>query len=158
MHIADDEIPLTAMFKTNPYLEGAIMTGTARPALWGITRVSKESIFSDLNNLQVITTTSEKYTDCFGFTEEEGFAALDECGLSSKKQEVKYGMMDLPLANIRQVNLSKHIPPFFCICCKKRIQGEHLEGVYRRAGGGHSQLHYRPQCDGKADGEKVWDQ
>ena len=42
-------------FKTNPYLERAVMTG--------ITRISKESIFSDLNNLEVITTTSEKYAD-----------------------------------------------------------------------------------------------
>ncbi len=72
---------LNATFKTNPYLERAIMTG--------ITRVSKESIFSDLNNLQVITTTSEKYMDSFGFTEEEVFAALDEYGWSAKKQEVK---------------------------------------------------------------------
>ena len=70
-----------AAFKTNPYLERAIMTG--------ITRVSKESIFSDLNNLKVVTTTSEKYADCFGFREEEVFAALDEYGLSSKKQEVR---------------------------------------------------------------------
>lgn len=68
-------------FKTNPYLERAIMTG--------ITRVSKESIFSDLNNLRVITTTSDKYTDCFGFTEPEVFAALDEYGLSECKQQVK---------------------------------------------------------------------
>ena len=68
-------------FKTNPYLERAIMTG--------ITRVSKESIFSDLNNLEVVTTTSKKYADCFGFTEEEVFAALDEYGLSEKKEEVK---------------------------------------------------------------------
>ncbi len=68
-------------FKTNPYLERAMMTG--------ITRVSKESIFSDLNNLKVVTTTSEKYSDCFGFTEEEVFAALDEYGLSEKKEEVK---------------------------------------------------------------------
>ena len=65
------------------------MTGTVYPALSGITRVSKESIFSDLNNLEVITTTSEKYADCFGFREEEVFAALDEYGLSEKKQEVK---------------------------------------------------------------------
>ena len=70
-----------ATFKTNPYLERAIMTG--------ITRVSKESIFSDLNNLQVITTTSGKYMDCFGFTEEEVFASIDEYGLSEKRQEVK---------------------------------------------------------------------
>ncbi len=65
-----------AAFKTNPYLERAIMTG--------ITRVSKESIFSDLNNLEVITTTSDKYADAFGFTEAEVFAAMDEQGLTDK--------------------------------------------------------------------------
>lgn len=70
-----------ATFKTNPYLERALMTGIAR--------VSKESIFSDLNNLEVVTTTAEKYEDCFGFTEEEVFASLDEFGLSDKKGEVK---------------------------------------------------------------------
>ena len=70
-----------ASFKTNPYLERAIMTG--------ITRVSKESIFSDLNNLRVVTTTSNLYADCFGFTEKEVFAALDEYGMSDKKDEVK---------------------------------------------------------------------
>ena len=70
-----------AAFKTNPYLERAVMTG--------ITRVSKESIFSDLNNLEVVTVSSEKYADSFGFTEEEVFAALDEHGLSDRKQEVK---------------------------------------------------------------------
>ena len=68
-------------FKTNPYLERAIMTG--------ITRVSKESIFSDLNNLKVITVTSDEYSKCFGFTEDEVFAALDEQGLSSEKEKVK---------------------------------------------------------------------
>ena len=55
----------------------------------GITRVSKESIFSDLNNLEVVTTTSDKYATAFGFTEEEVFAALDECGLGTEKEEVK---------------------------------------------------------------------
>ena len=68
-------------FKTNPWLERAIMTG--------ITRVSKESIFSDLNNLKVVTTTSDEYAESFGFTEQEVFDALDEYGLSDKKQEVK---------------------------------------------------------------------
>ncbi len=68
-------------FKTNPYLERAIMTG--------ITRVSKESIFSDLNNLKVVTVTSEKYEDSFGFTEKEVFAALDKFGLSDQKKLVK---------------------------------------------------------------------
>ena len=69
-----------ATFKTNPCLERAIMTG--------ITRVSKESIFSDLNNLKVVTTTSNEYADSFGFTEEEVFAAMDECGCI-EKEEVK---------------------------------------------------------------------
>ena len=68
-------------FKTNPWLERAVMTG--------LTRISKESIFSDLNNLKVVTTTSDEYATSFGFTEEEVFAALEECGLSEKKADVK---------------------------------------------------------------------
>ena len=68
-------------FKTNSYLERALMTG--------ITRVSKESIFSDLNHLTVVTSTSEMYADCFGFTEEEVFAALDEYSMQDKRTEVK---------------------------------------------------------------------
>lgn len=69
-------------FKTNPWLERGIMTG--------ITRVSKESIFSDLNNLKVVTTTSEEYATSFGFTETEVFSALEECGLDKEKKMVKY--------------------------------------------------------------------
>lgn len=72
---------LNSTFKTNPYLERAIMTG--------ITRVSKESIFSDLNNLEVVTTTSKKYEDKFGFTQEEVIKALKEYDLEDKKEEVK---------------------------------------------------------------------
>ncbi len=71
-----------AAFKTNPYLERGIMTG--------ITRVSKESIFSDLNNLKVITSTSDEYADAFGFTEEEVFAAMDERGLTQKDNVKKW--------------------------------------------------------------------
>ena len=71
-----------AAFKTNPWLERAIMTG--------ITRVSKESIFSDLNHLKVVTTTSKEYADSFGFTEKEVFEALEECGLASEKARVKH--------------------------------------------------------------------
>lgn len=70
-----------AAFKTNPYLERAIMTG--------ITRVSKESVFSDLNNLEVVTATSDKYADCFGFTEEEVFSALNEYNLAEEMHDVK---------------------------------------------------------------------
>lgn len=56
----------------------------------GITRVSKESIFSDLNHLKVVTTTSKEYADSFGFTEKEVFDALEECGLASEKARVKH--------------------------------------------------------------------
>lgn len=68
-------------FKTNPYLERALMTG--------ITRISKESIFSDLNNLTVVTTTSDAYADCFGFTPQEVHNALEEYGLLNNKDKVK---------------------------------------------------------------------
>lgn len=72
---------LNASFKTNPWMERGILTG--------ITRVSKESVFSDLNNLEVVTTTSEKYCTAFGFTEQEVFASLEECGLAKEKHQVK---------------------------------------------------------------------
>ena len=70
-----------ATFKTNPYLERALMTG--------ITRVSKESIFSDLNNLNVVTTTSKEYEDSFGFTEEEVYNALEVYNMADEKEKVK---------------------------------------------------------------------
>jgi len=68
-------------FKTNNYLERAIMTG--------ITRISKESIFSDLNNLKVDTMTNARYDTDFGFTAEEVSEALDKYDLSQKKDDVK---------------------------------------------------------------------
>ena len=57
-------------FKANPYMERAIMIG--------ITSMSKETMFSDFHNLNIITTTSDKYVDSFGFTEKEVFEQLDE--------------------------------------------------------------------------------
>jgi len=68
-------------FKENKALNRAILTG--------ITRVAKESIFSGLNNLEIVTITDEKYAKCFGFTEEETFNALNMYGLADKKEEVK---------------------------------------------------------------------
>ena len=70
-----------AAFKTNPHLERAIMTG--------ITRISKESIFSDLNNLSVVTSTSDMYAESFGFTEDEVYTALKEYGIEQQMPEVK---------------------------------------------------------------------
>lgn len=68
-------------FKTNPFLYKALMTG--------ITRISKESIFSDLNNLEVVTTTSDKYADAFGFTQDEVSGALAEFGMSDMEERVR---------------------------------------------------------------------
>lgn len=69
-------------FKTNSHLYRGIITG--------ITRISKESIFSDLNNLDVVTTTSNEYALSFGFTEEEVFQALEDVGLGKEKENVKH--------------------------------------------------------------------
>ncbi len=84
-----------ASFKTNPYLDRAIMTG--------ITRVSKESIFSDLNNLEVVTTTSEKYADVFGFTQKEVASALSEYGLSEEESAVKEWYDGFCFGNVKNI-------------------------------------------------------
>ena len=81
-------------FKTNPWLERGIMTG--------ITRISKESIFSDLNNLEVVTTTSNKYADVFGFTEQEVFAAMDVFG-RTEKEKVKYWYDGFVFGELRDI-------------------------------------------------------
>ena len=82
-------------FKTNPYLERGIMTG--------ITRVSKESIFSDLNNLKVVTTTSMEYATSFGFTEKEVFEALDDANMPNEKIEVKEWYDGFTFGNIKDI-------------------------------------------------------
>ena len=84
-----------ATFKTNPYLLRGLITG--------ITRISKESIFSDLNNLAVVTTTSEAYATQFGFTEEEVFRALDSVGLGTEKQGVKEWYDGFTFGNVRDI-------------------------------------------------------
>lgn len=81
-------------FKTNPYLERGVLTG--------ITRVSKESMFSDLNNLNVVTTTSDEYASCFGFTEDEVFSAMDEFHLTNK-DEVKSWYDGFTMGNVRDI-------------------------------------------------------
>lgn len=86
---------LNATFKDNPDLERGIMTG--------ITRVSQESIFSGLNHLKVITTTSNEYADCFGFTKEEVLNALKEYGLEDRQNEVKKWYDGFCFGNIRDI-------------------------------------------------------
>lgn len=67
-----------ATFKTNPFYTKAFLTG--------ITRVSKESLFSDLNNIEIVTTSSDPYATAFGFTEQEVFAAMNMYGYTNKAQ------------------------------------------------------------------------
>ncbi len=83
-----------ATFKTNPYLERAVMTG--------ITRVSKESMFSDMNNLNVVTMTSNEYASCFGFTEREVFTALDEFQITDKG-EVKQWYDGFTIGDLKDI-------------------------------------------------------
>lgn len=68
-------------FKTNSSMERAVLTG--------VTRVSKESLFSGLNNPDVSSVLSEKYETCFGFTESEVKASLLEYHLSDQFEEVR---------------------------------------------------------------------
>ncbi len=82
-------------FKTNPYMERALLTG--------ITRISRESIFSDLNNLVVVTATSRMYADSFGFTQQEVFEALDSRGLGEKKEEVKQWYDGFTFGRLRDI-------------------------------------------------------
>lgn len=92
-----------ATFKTNPYLDRAIMTGITTAEYSAVRKfakqtsngsalaetISKESMFSDLNNLRIVSTTSNMYETCFEFTEDEVFKALDEVGISDRKEDVK---------------------------------------------------------------------
>ena len=92
-----------ATFKTNPYQDRAIMTGITTAEYSAVRKfakqtsngsalaetISKESMFSDLNNLRIVSTTSNMYETCFGFTEDEVFKALDEVGISDRKEDVK---------------------------------------------------------------------
>lgn len=71
-----------ATFNVNPFMGRSLLTG--------ITRVSKESIFSGMNNLEVVSMTSDMYADSFGFTQEEVSAALREFGLENREEEVRF--------------------------------------------------------------------
>jgi len=94
-----------AAFKTNPYLERSVMTG--------ITRVSKESIFSDLNKLEVVTATSERYGDSFGFTAEAALRQIEE-----KQYGVALAAKDIPEGRIRKYG--------FAFCGKKVLIRESM--------------------------------
>ena len=67
--------------KTNEYLEFAILTGCLR--------ISKESIFTGLNNFNVLSIVDEQYDEQFGFTEKEVKEILKYYGLEDKFDEMK---------------------------------------------------------------------
>lgn len=83
----DEAIPFfrnffSAALKDNPYLFKAVLTG--------ILRVSRESLFSGLNNLKVYSVLHPQFDEFFGFTEKEVNQLLTKSNLQEKANEVKY--------------------------------------------------------------------
>lgn len=67
--------------KTNDYLKFAIVTGCLR--------VSKESIFTGINNFKVLSILDTRFDEQFGFTDDEVRKILNDYGLSSHFEEIK---------------------------------------------------------------------
>ena len=67
--------------KTNDFLQFAVLTGCLR--------VSKESIFTGLNNFKVLSIIDERFDEQFGFTDEEVQGLLEAYGLKSHLEEIK---------------------------------------------------------------------
>ena len=76
------KIFLGEALKTNQYLKMGVLTG--------IIRVIKTGIFSDLNNLKVYSILEKKYSEFFGFTEEEVKKALQYFNIEEELTNVKY--------------------------------------------------------------------
>lgn len=72
---------LESALKTNENLQFAVITGCLR--------ISKESIFTGLNNLEVISVLNESYAEHFGFVQEEVDDLLCAYGIEEKQMEVK---------------------------------------------------------------------
>lgn len=67
--------------KSNPYLKAAVLTGCLR--------ITKESIFTGLNNFKILSITDERFDEEFGFTEQEVKKILSDYGVSDHLQEIK---------------------------------------------------------------------
>ncbi|GBU21836.1 hypothetical protein R80B4_01738 [Fibrobacteres bacterium R8-0-B4] len=72
---------LSSALKDNPHLQLSVITGCLR--------ISKESIFTGLNNLEAISILNKYYSEYFGFTQTEMDAMLEYYGLSDKRQIVR---------------------------------------------------------------------
>ena len=82
-------------FKGNTYLYKGVITG--------ILRISKESVFSDLNNLGVYTVLNYAFSDKFGFTEAETFSLLQTFGLGHQFEEVKQWYNGYQMGNSKNI-------------------------------------------------------
>lgn len=71
----------SAGLKSNPYLYRAMLTG--------ILRISKESLFSGLNNLKVYSILNRKYSEHFGFTETEVNSLFTQANLKNDPEQIK---------------------------------------------------------------------
>ena len=72
---------LLPVLKDCPYVEKGILTGCLR--------ISKESLFTGLNNLSVYSVTSDRYADAFGFTEDDVSKLLAAAGLEAKEDTIR---------------------------------------------------------------------
>jgi len=72
---------LSSALKDNPHLQFAVVTGCLR--------ISKESIFTGLNNLEIVSILSDFYDEYFGFTQAEMDVMLEYYNMESKTDIVK---------------------------------------------------------------------
>ena len=124
---------LGSALKTNPSLSFAVLTG--------VTRVSKESIFSGLNNLKVCSVLSDSYCDIFGFTQEEAARLMEDCGAAGKIPELRqwydgyrFGWADIynPWSVIRYIDEGCKFRPYWLNTSGNSILKDLLERVDER--------------------------
>lgn len=72
---------LSNAVKSNDYIEFAVLTGC--------TRISRESLFSDLNNIKCCDIMESEFADVIGFTQEEVDRLLSDARLSSRREEIR---------------------------------------------------------------------
>ena len=72
---------LLDVLKTNEYLEFGVVTGCLR--------ISKESIFTGLNNLVINSITTDRFDECIGFTDGEVQKLLSDTGFTNHAQEIR---------------------------------------------------------------------
>ncbi len=145
-------------FKTNPFLERAVLTGITN--LFGVKFALQtsngsalaETVFSDLNNLNVVTAMSDEYASCFGFTEKEVFDAMDEFGMKNK-DEVKRWYDGFTFGNHRDIYNPWSV---ICLLDKNRLatywantSSNQLAGNLIRQGSGEMKIQFEELLAGR---------